>query len=125
MDKNSVFNIRSNMDTYNVLIEGEAADPARLAFAYEAYICEELDAMLREGATYTGPGGMNGEWEYIGKGEGSYYNFALLEGPDALELHKVSVDWDELAGCIEELQRTYNGLVAETGCSIWAPRAQL
>lgn len=103
MDKNIVSDIKNKMDAYYLLQQGEGVEEAE---ACENYICEKLDALLEEGVYYTGPGGMNGEWEYIGKGDGSYYNFALLEGPDCDELHLVSVDWNELADCIEELDYT-------------------
>lgn len=137
-----VSDIQEHLDTFDRLTGGlcRAGDPLPTGGSPEVvealriyeHICEQLDAVLCDGEHYTGPGGMNGEWQYIGKdddpdGEGAFYNFALLEDDvDRWEAHKVSVDWFELAGCIDELKLLWATTVQSVtltacACSCAAP----
>ena len=113
MDKNIVSDIKNKIDTYYALTVDEGA---KVAEEVENYLCERLVALLEEGATYSGVAGLNGEWKYTRYRNG-YYNFAPLAGKLQAP-HPLDVDWQDIADCIEELQLTANGLVAETGCSI-------
>jgi len=106
MDKNIVSDIKNKMDTYYVLQQGEGEGLEEA----ENYICEKLDALLEEGATYSGVAGLDGEWKYTryryGKYDG-YYNFAPTAGKLQAP-HPLDVLWEDIAECIEELKHTFN-----------------
>jgi len=103
MDKNIVSDIKNKMDTYDDLVEG---DFVKASECFEEYIGKELAALLVEGAYYTGVGGMDGEWEYIKNNYNTSFSFRNVES--TAKWVEEEVAWQDIAGCIEELKRTFN-----------------